>query len=202
MIFKKERVDNMSKTPELEHEIKGKKIKISNASPEDAEELLNYMKQVFSETEFLLRQPEEFEMTVAEEKEFLENMNQSENNIFIIARVDGKIAGNLGFTGSDLNRYSHQGEFGMSVLKDYWGHGIGSLLMKTLIDWARENGITRISLRVDENNERGRKLYEKFGFQQEGILKNKKKLSDGNYRNEIVMARLLNNEILSDVKSQ
>jgi len=182
----------MSKITESTHQIKGKDIKITNARPEDAEELLNYMKQVFGETDFLLREPEEFEMTVAEEKEFLENMNQSENNVFIIARVDGRIAGNLGFTGSELNRYCHQGEFGMSVLKEYWGNGIGSLLIETLIVWAREQDITRISLRVDENNHRGRKLYEKFGFQQEGILRNKKRLADGNYRNEIVMSRLFN----------
>ena len=180
----------MSKISESTHQIKGKEIKITNARPEDAEELIDYMQQVFGETEFLLREPEEFEMTVEEEKEFLKNMNQTENNIFIIARVDGRIAGNLGFTGSELNRYSHQGEFGMSVLKEYWGNGIGSLLIETLIDWAREQDITRISLRVDENNQRGRKLYEKFEFQQEGILRNKKRLTDGTYRNEIVMARL------------
>ena len=180
----------MSKISESTHQIKSKEIKITNARPEDAEELLDYTQQVFGETEFLLRAPEEFEMTVAEEKEFLKNMNQSENNIFIIARIDGRIVGNLGFTGSELNRYTHQGEFGMSVIKEYWGHGIGSLLMETLINWARENGITRISLRVDENNQRGRKLYKKFGFQQEGILRNKKRLADGTYRNEIVMALL------------
>ncbi len=180
----------MSKISESTHQIKSKEIKITNARPEDAEELIDYMQQVFGETEFLLREPEEFEMTVEEEKEFLKNMNQSEKNIFIIARVDGRIAGNLGFTGSELNRYSHQGEFGMSVLKEYWGNGIGSLLIEPLIDWAREQDITRISLRVDENNQRGRKLYEKFGFQQEGILRNKKRLADGNYRNEIIMSRL------------
>ena len=181
----------MSKISESTHQIKSKEIKITNARPEDAEELIDYMQQVFGETEFLLREPEEFEMTVEEEKEFLKNMNQSEKNIFIIARVDGRIAGNLGFTGSELNRYSHQGEFGMSVLKEYWGNGIGSLLIETLIDWAREQDITRISLRVDENNQRGWKLYEKFGFQQEGILRNKKRLADGNYRNEIIMAKIL-----------
>ncbi|MFW5993917.1 MAG: GNAT family N-acetyltransferase [Halanaerobiaceae bacterium] len=181
----------MSTIPETTYEVKGQKIKISNAGPDDAKELLNYMKQVFSETEFLLREPGEFEMTVKEEEEFLEKMNQSENNLFILARVDGRIVGSLGFTGSELNRYSHQGEFGMSVLREYWGNGIGSLLIETLINWAADNGITRISLRVDEDNERGIRLYEKFGFQQEGILKNKKRLADGTYRNEYVMAKLI-----------
>ncbi|MFN2363711.1 MAG: GNAT family N-acetyltransferase, partial [Halarsenatibacteraceae bacterium] len=135
------------------------------------------------------------------EEKFLKNMNQSENNIFIITRVDGRIAGNLGFTGSELNRYSHQGEFGMSVLKDYWGNGIGSLLIETLINWAEENGITRISLRVDEDNTRGQKLYEKFGFQQEGTLRNKKRLADGTYRNEYLMAKLIASETLSKENS-
>lgn len=140
-------------------------------------------------------------MTVDEEQEFLKNMNRSDKNIFIIARVDGRIAGNLGFTGSELNRYAHQGEFGMSVLKEYWGNGIGSLLIETLLGWARENGIRRISLRVDENNQRAQKLYEKFGFKQEGILRNKKRLAGGSYRNEIIMAKLLNNWSIGDGKN-
>ena len=192
----------MSKISESTYEIKGQKIKISSAGPEDAKELINYMEQVFGETKFLLREPEEFEMTVEEEEEFLENMNQSENNLFIIARINGRIAGNLGFTGSELKRYSHQGEFGMSVLKEYWGNGIGSLLMETLIKWSEDNEITRISLRVDENNERGIKLYEKFGFQQEGLLENKKRLSDGSYRNEFIMAKLIARETSSQEISQ
>ena len=84
----------MSKISESTYEIKGQKIKISSAGPEDAKELINYMEQVFGETKFLLREPEEFEMTVEEEEEFLENMNQSENNllkcmIILLANIKG-----------------------------------------------------------------------------------------------------------------
>ncbi len=180
----------MGKIKSKTYQRKGKEILITNPVKEDAEELLGFMKKVSGETDFLLREQDEINMTVKEEKEFLENMKTAENNLFIVAKVDNKIAGNLGFTGSQLRRYSHQGEFGMSVLEEYWGMGIGSLLIETLMNWAKKNGIVRISLRVAENNTRARGLYEKYDFQKEGILRKKKVLSDGSYCNEIVMAKI------------
>jgi RimJ/RimL family protein N-acetyltransferase len=61
---------------------------------------------------------------------------------------------------------------GISFRKKYWGIGLGNEVMSYLIEWAKSNGITKkISLLVREDNERGIKLYEKFGFEREGLLK-------------------------------
>jgi len=182
----------MARIKPLKRRFMSGELLIENPSPQDAEELLLYLKQTHQETDFLLREPEELkDMTLEKEEEFIENMNGSESNLFIVARKDGKIIGNLGFTGSTLKRYCHQGEFGMSVLKEYWGQGIGSLLLDALLEWAKDRDITRISLRVDTENTKAIGLYQKFGFTKEGILRRKKRLPDGEYRDEMVMARLL-----------
>lgn len=85
----------------------------------------------------------------------------------------------------------HKVEFGVGVLKDYWGCGIGKNLLKESITWADSNGIKKITLNVLETNEKAIKLYEKSGFMIEGILKNDKILSDGNYYHTIVMGRCM-----------
>ncbi|EDT82699.1 GnaT-family acetyltransferase [Clostridium botulinum NCTC 2916] len=69
--------------------------------------------------------------------------------------------------------------------------GIGKNLMKSGIEWAKENGIFRITLEVDINNYRAISLYLKFGFEIEGTLRNDKMLSDGSYTSGYAMALLL-----------
>lgn len=81
----------------------------------------------------------------------------------------------------------HNGTLGISLRKKYWGIGLGSEIMAYLIDWAKSNKITKkINLLVREDNIRGVKLYEKFGFKKEGLLK-KDICVNGIYYNTIAM---------------
>lgn len=63
---------------------------------------------------------------------------------------------------------SHRAELGITVRKDYWGQGIGSLLMKELIKYAKENRIEILNLDVRSDNVNAIHLYEKFGFKHIG----------------------------------
>ena len=59
----------------------------------------------------------------------------------------------------------------MSVRKDHWGLGIGSLMLDALLDWAKQSGIvTKINLRVRTDNERAIRLYTSKGFAMEGTI--------------------------------
>ncbi|MCP4535682.1 MAG: GNAT family N-acetyltransferase [Chloroflexi bacterium] len=44
----------------------------------------------------------------------------------------------LYFSGGCRPHIRHRDKFSMSVRKQYWGLGIGSLMLDTLIDWAQE----------------------------------------------------------------
>lgn len=72
---------------------------------------------------------------------------------------------------------SHRAELSIAVRKRYWGQGIGSMLMKELIQYAKENGIEIINLDVRKDNDHATRLYEKFGFMAywniTGIFQNK-----------------------------
>lgn len=53
---------------------------------------------------------------------------------------------------------------GICVLDDYQGQGIGSILMKTIINQARKEEAERIVLGVQKNNIKAISLYKKFAF--------------------------------------
>ena len=76
---------------------------------------------------------------------------------------------------------------GQRYLKEYWGLGIGSAMVSTLIDFAKETGVIKLlTLEVHEQNTRAQKLYEKFGFEVVGSHKGKF-FVNGNYYDDILM---------------
>ncbi|QEN87210.1 GNAT family N-acetyltransferase [Labrys sp. KNU-23] len=90
----------------------------------------------------------------------------------LVAVLDGTVVGTAG-----LDRYggrrSHAAGLGMGVHDDHRGKGIGTALLREIIDaadqWLR---IERLELTVFADNLRAIRLYERFGFEQEGFLHN------------------------------
>ncbi|MEL6253069.1 MAG: GNAT family N-acetyltransferase [Bacteroidota bacterium] len=145
---------------------------VREARKTDAASLITYVNQVGGETDFLTFGGGEFSKTVAEEAAIIEEHRITLNRIFIIVEVEGEIAGILNVNASTKARLQHIGTFGITVLKKYWGKGIGSLLMQAMIDWAKANPIIRkINLEVLTDNPSAIALYKKFGFEIEGTLK-------------------------------
>ena len=148
------------------------KIIIRKAVKSDAEQLIRYLNIIGGESDFLTFGPGQFEKTVEQEEYYIQDISNKKNALCIVAEINEKIVGNLNFSGGPRERTAHTGEFGISVLKEYWGNGIGEELIKYLINWSKESGIIRkLNLRVRTDNTRGISLYKKFGFIEEGIIK-------------------------------
>ena len=141
---------------------------IARVTPDDAVELLEHLKIAGGETDNLTFGAEGLPVTVEQERQHL--ATQPECFPMFAARVDGRIVGNIGLHGSTRERMKHRLSFGLSVEKAYWGKGIGSALLQTLIDFARENGFAVISLEVRSDNARAIALYQKFGFEKTGAF--------------------------------
>jgi ribosomal protein S18 acetylase RimI-like enzyme len=60
------------------------------------------------------------------------------------------------------------GELGMTVAREWRGHGVGSALLAAAIEWARGRGLHKLSLGVFTHNAAAIALYRKFGFVEEG----------------------------------
>lgn len=109
-----------------------------------------------------------------------------------IAKKDGKIVGNAHFSGMTRERVKHRGTIGISVRRSEWGQGIGSRLLRTVIDFARDTAhVEIISLEVKSDNTRAIKLYKKFGFEHIGHFKEFLKI-DGEYADFELMNLYLN----------
>ncbi|MFL0195681.1 GNAT family N-acetyltransferase [Clostridium sp. WILCCON 0269] len=148
------------------------KVIIRKAVKSDAKALIEYLNIIGGESDFLTFEMGEFGISIEQEEEFIANALNKQNALFIIAEINEKIIGNLNFSGGPRKRNAHVGESGVSVLKKYWGNGIGKELIKYLIDWSKNSGIIRkLNLRVRNDNIRGICLYKKLGFSEEGILK-------------------------------
>ena len=144
---------------------------IREAKKEDSLEYINYINQVSDETNYLTFGVGELLTDQVEQESMIENSAKSDNRLMIFAIVDGKIVGNLNFRSSDRPRIRHTGEFGITVLKEFWGLGIGSHLVLYLIKWAEVSNIIRkINLGVRSDNRRAIELYSRLGFVEEGVI--------------------------------
>ena len=66
-------------------------IRIEKAVPSDAAKLLEYLKQVGGETDNLTFGPEGMPFSVEAEAEFIFSMENSTDNIMLLAKCDSKI---------------------------------------------------------------------------------------------------------------
>lgn len=172
----------------------GKQCILCSPCAEDAEEMIAYLHQIFGETHYLTRYPEEMEgMTTENEKVFLEHYADAEARCMKIdAVVDGRIVGSTDISVvADRMKLRHRATLGLSIIKDYWGMGIGTLLMEEALAEAKKLGFYQVELGVYADNERAIRLYEKMGFERWGLTKNAFRLKDGTMIDDISMGKVL-----------
>ena len=167
---------------------------IREANIEDAENVIEYIKIVSDETNFLISDSSERNFTVRKEKEFLQNMQSSILEKMFLCEIknktENKIVGICSIEGINKIRIKHRVDLSITVLKNYWGNKIGEKLIGYTIDYCKSNSIKKIELTVRIDNERAIKLYKKFGFEIEGEIK-KFIYFGGNYYNCYFMGLLL-----------
>ena len=104
-------------------------------------------------------------MDAEQESRFLARKAESPNEIEVIALMEGKIVGTAGIDAvGAFYKLRHRAEFGVNILKEYWGLGVGRALMEACIQCAREAGYAQLELSVVTENTRAIALYQKAGF--------------------------------------
>ncbi|OTN88107.1 acetyltransferase [Enterococcus sp. 7E2_DIV0204] len=165
---------------------------IREAIPADAADILQALRIVGRETPYLVMDEKGMEMTPDEMSENLANLYESPNNVLMVALADGKVIGTASVKASAKKRMEHIGEIGISILKDYWGFGLGSLMMEELIEWAKESKvIRRLELTVQHRNQRAVHVYEKIGFKTETIMDRGAKTDDGEFLEVHLMSMMI-----------
>lgn len=147
----------------------GKTCVLRNGTEQDGQALLDIYNLTHAQTDYLLSYPDESTLTSEQEAQFLKEKSESENEIEILAVIDGIVVGSagLGCVGKH-EKVKHRAEFGISVDKAYWGLGIGRALLEACIECVRDVGFAQLELEVVAENEKALALYESVGFEEYG----------------------------------
>ncbi len=167
-------------------------IILREAVPDDAKDILSMMEQVNSETESLALNEAELLLPPETLSEELSYMYESNNNLLLLAINEGTIVGTASVKADSQFRLSHVGEVGISILQEYWGMGLGTLMLEEIINWAKEMGVLfRLELDVQVRNERAVRLYQKMGFQIEAVMPRRARTDLGEFLDVYKMSYLI-----------
>lgn len=169
-----------------------REIILRSAEEKDAESLLDFLKITAAETPFLLREPDEIALSIEQEQDFIKAKKDSENEILLIAEIQGKHIGNCSLMRvGGFRRYRHRCEIAIALYQEYCGLGIGKAMLEMLLDIAKQVGYEQAELEVIANNKSAIALYEKLGFQKYGTFPNNMKYADGSYGDAYWMMKKL-----------
>jgi putative acetyltransferase len=106
-----------------------------------------------------------------------------------VAIRDGHLVGWCDVSPQAGEARRHVGTLGMGLLREARHQGIGTQLMSEAIATAWRRGLTRIELTVRVDNLNAKALYERMGFDMEGVKKHSMRV-DGQYHDCFSMALL------------
>lgn len=114
-----------------------------------------------------------------------------DGSYILVACVDDEVIGCLGIlTHPEAPRRRHAADLGMAVRDDFQGKGVGTELVKAAVELADKwLNLQRLELSVYVDNEPAIRLYKRFGFEVEGILR-RYAFRNGGYVDAYGMARL------------
>lgn len=169
----------------------GRSCLLRNGTADDGQSLLDVFVRTHGETDFLLTYPDECTMTAEDEAGFLKEKTEDPHEIEIVAEVGGSIVGSAGIEAVDAKKEKvrHRAEFGISVIREYWGLGIGRALTRACIDCARRARYAQLELDVVADNQSAISLYQSEGFVEYGRNPKGFRTREGEWQ-EVVLMRL------------
>jgi RimJ/RimL family protein N-acetyltransferase len=168
-------------------------VLIREGRVEDARELIAMMQEMTQEQGVgIPLEPGEFQNTVEQEEAWIRARLEADNSTILVAVTGegGEIVGLLDCTGGERRAARHQTILGISVKREWRGKGVGTKLMERAMEWARGSGVVkRVQLEVFATNEGAMRLYEKLGFEKEGVRR-RAFWREGKWVDSVVMAVL------------
>ena len=165
------------------------KVEIREAIPADALKLNKFTRTIFANSKHLITRENEYTMRPFKQRLWIAKKKANELETCLVATRDNKIVGMIDNWTDRRHRVKHVTCFAMSVAEDYRGNGVGQSLLNTFIEWVKSNPtLQRIELHVHSDNKTAIKLYERMGFEREGVRKQAIKYEDGRVVDDIIMA--------------
>jgi len=147
----------------------GREVVLRAPQWRDLDDLLDFINSLVEEEADICRDKK---ATREEEADWLGSLLadiEKGTMISIVAEIEGRVVAN-----SEVRRrsgpMSHVGSLGIAIKVGYRNMGIGTEMIKTLIDESRKMGLKVLVLEVFASNKRARHVYEKMGFKESGRI--------------------------------
>lgn len=172
----------------------GLKVTIKSPEVSDALKLLDNIVNVSESTNYLLSEPEDYDIYYKDiklEEDFITSFNNKRDYLLCVY-LDGQIIGNSALRFNYHEKDKHRVNIGIAIQEKYQGLGIGSILFDIMIELAKNSeGVEQIELDVINANEKAKRLYLKKGFKKTGDIPHQLKLKDGTYLDGEMMVLFL-----------
>ncbi|PEL11125.1 GNAT family N-acetyltransferase [Bacillus sp. AFS017336] len=166
------------------------------AKREDTKQIVPLIVQAIEDIVFMLTGTSSYEQAIPILEYYVQSeQNRLSYNNCLVKETEGKVVGliiayhsselsvldremleiisrNLNLQNVQVDREADDEDFyidTLSVHPDYQGKGIGTELLNGLLSYAKDKGVTRVSLNVDQDKPSVRRLYEKVGFKYEKV---------------------------------
>ena len=152
----------------------------------DAPALANAERRIAAVAGHLVSRPHELTNEAFERK--IEALGECRCGLYIVAMDMDQIIGHALLDPMGLEAISHVVRLTIVVHSGNEGKGIGQMMLTHLTDWAKTApGVEKIELNVRAVNQRAIRLYQKLGFNIEGRLKNRIRLPDSTFIDDLLM---------------
>jgi len=156
---------------------------------EDLDDFLELINSLVEERADTLRTER---VSKEEEVDFLSKVLsrlEKDEMFYLVAEVDGKVV-----AVSEISKRGgyekHVGVIGIAIRNGFRDLGIGTEIMKTLVEQTQKMGLKVLTLSAFATNKPAIHVYEKVGFVQTGTIP-KKHFKEGKYIDEIILTKVL-----------
>ena len=167
----------------------GRKVVLRTPKWEDLDDFLELINSLVEERADILRTER---VSKEEEIDFLSKVLsrlEKDEMFYLVAEVDGKVV-----AVSEISKRGgyekHVGVIGIAIRNGFKDLGIGTEIMKTLVEQAQKMGLKVLTLSAFATNKPAIHVYEKVGFVQTGTIP-KKHFKEGKYIDEIILTKVL-----------
>jgi RimJ/RimL family protein N-acetyltransferase len=164
--------------------------RIRPAVPGDAAGLVVLASSVAAEAEGWLLADARWR-SAGDERRYIRALNRHPDAALYVAELGGELVGRLSLMRDPHPSSKHVADLGLMVAAAHRREGIGSLLMGEAEAWARGARIRKLELHVFPHNIPAIALYEKLGYEREGLRRAHYTRSDGTLTDVILMAKHL-----------
>ena len=165
-------------------------LEYREAETKDSRALLLHLSTVGGETDNLTFGKDGFQISEEREARFIGRFKRNSDEIMYIAADGEAVVANGVIERERIPRLSHRARLTLTVLRNYWGQGIGTALMKMMLEFCRKSGVRVVSLECRADNERAIGLYRKFGFYPVGTMRDYFKIK-GRFYDALLMELII-----------